>query len=137
MAGGRERGGILGLLDLIEEHRAAIAYDFRSRFHLSLAAIPDDVGWDEALDLISVLRRDPGTAVAAAMEGWDYGISREAVILADIFEMEQATAGVKRPQQHPLKPWRNKGQRNRMGNAGGRTPEAVRSLLSRARTGTV
>ena len=83
MAGGRERGGIRGLLDLIEEHRAAIEYDFRTRLHLPLSAIPEDVGWDEAIRLIGVLRRDPESLTASSMEGWDYSMSREALLLAN------------------------------------------------------
>lgn len=135
MAGGCERGGILGLLDLIEEHRAAIEYDFRSRLHLPLSAVPDDVGWDEAIRLIGVLRKDPESLTASSLEGWDYSISREALLLADLFDLQQAAAGVKRPKPHPMRPWKQKGDVERRGNAGGRSPEQVKALLARAKAG--
>lgn len=139
MAGGGRRGGILGLLVLIEEHRAAVEYDFRTRFPGvtgGAEAIPAEVGWGEALRLLTTLRKDPSSAVAASMEGWEFAMSREALLLADLFDLNQATGGVKRPKSHPGRPWKTVGKTKRLGDVGGRSVGAVKDLLARARLGS-
>lgn len=133
MAEGRRRAGkILGLLDLIEEHRAAIEYDFRSRFHLGLDALAVDIGWGEAIRLVGILRADPSSALAAAMEGWDHPISREALVLMDLFDLDMAVnAGKKKPQPHPGRPWKSTDRTmQRHGNAGGRSRAEVAQILN-------
>lgn len=131
MAEGCWLGGIVGLLDLIEEHRPALEYDFRARFHLGLECVPSDVGWGEALRLVRILRADPSSALAASFEGWDHPISREALILMDLFDLDMAVnAGKKKPKPHPGRPWKQKGDVQRYGNAGGRTREQVVAILN-------
>ena len=131
MAGSRRQPGkILGLLDLIEEHRAAVEYDFRSRFHLGLDAITVDVGWGEAIRLVGILRADPSSALAAAMEGWDHPISREALILMDLFDLDMAVnAGKKKPKPYP-RPWKQKTNVQKHGNVGGRTRAEIVAILN-------
>ena len=130
MAGGREPGGISGLLDLIEEHRGALEYDFRARFHLSLESVPEVVGWGEAVRLIRTLRADPSSGLAASFEGWDHPISREALILMDLFDLEMAVnAGKKRPQPYP-RPWKQKRDVQRFGNTAGRSRAEVVAILN-------
>ena len=85
--------------------------------------------WDEAIRLTQLLRRDPSSWVAAALEGWDFPISREAAATLDLFDLEHIKgAGKKRPKPHGGRPWRSK-KVQRFGNTGGRTHEQVRAIL--------
>lgn len=105
MAGRGDAGGICGLLDLIEEHRAALRYDWRSRFHLSLDSVPDSVGWDEALDLVRIIRADPSSQLAAAIEGWDHPLERLGWMLADLIDVQGYAKHKKwKPYPRPVKP---------------------------------
>ena len=130
MAGGRFRGGICGLLDLIEEHRAAIRYDWRTRFGRGLdESVPDDIGWDEALDLVRVLRSDPSTMLAASVEKWEHPLSRTDAILMDVWDLEYAKAGAKKRERYP-RPFKQKtGSSQRWGNAAGRSREQIVEIL--------
>lgn len=131
MAGRRFRGGICGLLDLIEEHRAALRYDWRTRFGRSLdESVPSDIGWDEALDLVRILRSDPSSMLAAGVEGWDQPHSHTDLILMRQYELTQAAAGAKRPQPYPAAPWArpDKGPK-RFGDTAGRSREEVIVIL--------
>jgi len=130
VAGGRRlRGGICGLLDLIEEHRGALRYDWRTRFHKSLdESVPDDIGWDEALDLIRVLRADPSTMLAASVEGWDYPMDRLAWMLADLIDVQGSSMAGKKWKAYP-RPVKPKDDRQTFGDTGGRTREQVVEIL--------
>lgn len=130
MAGGRsdERGGIAGLLDLIEEHRAAFDYDWRTRFGLPLDAIPGEMHWGEAVRLTGILRADPSSMLAASMEGWAYPVSREAIALARLYDLEYAKTGAKKREPYPM-PWSEQGQKVSRGDAAGRTPDEVKAIL--------
>jgi hypothetical protein len=90
-------GGIAGLLDLIEEHPGPLAYDWRTRFALSLSAPFDGaVSWHEAWLLTQQLLADPTSHLAAALAGWDYPASRETLALADLFDLTVAANTDKR-----------------------------------------
>lgn len=81
-------GGIAGLLDLIEEHPGPLAYDWRTRFALSLSApFEGHVSWHEAWLLTEQLLADPTSHLAAALADWDHPASREALALADVFDL--------------------------------------------------
>lgn len=130
MAGGRGvGGGILGLILLIEEHRAALRYDWRTRFHLSLDAVPAEVGWSEALDLVRILRADPSSQLAAAVEGWAYPLERVAWMIADLIDLEGQKAAGKKWKSYPRPSQANATDTRRHGNAAGRTPDEVKALL--------
>lgn len=131
MAGWRLRGGILALLDLIEEHRGPIEYDFRTRFpglRGGIYSVPEDMGWDEALRLFRILRADPSSSLAAAIEEWKYPLSREAAIFADLYDLEYAKTGAKGRKPYP-RPFDTKGSTRRMGNTGGRSRDEVEAIL--------
>ena len=137
MAGPRrcEPGGILGLLDLIEEHPKPLAYDFRSRFRCGLGAMPDEIDWAEGVQLVEVLTADPSSALAAALQGWDHPISREALLLADLYDLNHTVAaGGKKVTPHPARP-KTDAKPERYGNAAGRTPDEVKAILRAARDG--
>lgn len=130
MAEGVGSGGeILGLLDLIEEHRAAVSYDFRTRFHLSAGVIGTEVDWAEAVDLVGILRADPSSAIAAAIEGWDYPISREALAILDLYDLTMAANSDPKkgpPKRHGGRPMKiDDRNRQQIGKMGSRTREEV------------
>lgn len=86
---------------------------------------------------MAILRHDPSSAITAALEGWDYPISREALILADLFDLEHmANSDPKksRPKPHPMRPWKDQ-RRERHGNIAGRSREQVEAILTAARQG--
>lgn len=94
-------GGILGLLKLIEEHRDAFEYDWRTRFGLPLKAIfSGEMSWREAAAMTRVLAADSSSRVFAAVHGWDYPMSQEALILADQFDAF-TRANFKKPKPYP------------------------------------
>lgn len=126
---GREHGGIFGLLDLIEEHRGAVEYDFRARFHLSADSIGREVGWGEAVRLVRILRADPGSMIAAAIEGWEYPFPRDIAAAADLYDLQFAKTGAKNRTPYP-RPWKQKGDVRKFGSTGGRTRAQVVEILN-------
>lgn len=63
--------------------------------------------WGEAYRLAHVLARDPSSAIAAAVAGWDHPFSREALLLADLYDLQHAAKARKRPRPYP-RPWGDK-----------------------------
>jgi hypothetical protein len=106
-------GGIRALLVLIGEHRDALAYDWRTRFGLPLAAIFDHrrMGYAEAWQLVNQLSLDPTSRLCAALNGWDYPFSTEARILADLWDLTLSANKRRRSKAKPYpRPWRDKGR---------------------------
>lgn len=106
MAGARrsDPGGIRQLLELIEEHREAFDYDWRTRFGLSADVIgTDEMSWREAWSLTRTLISDGTSQLGAAVAGWRRPWSPEAWILADIFDLLVAvnTGRGRRPKPYP------------------------------------
>lgn len=134
MAGRGVAGGIDALLELIEEHRAAVAYDWRSRFHLPPTAIGDEMPWDEAIGHIRTLQADPSSAIFAAVAGWAHPMTREALLLADLFDLEHlvnADPKKGRPKPHSMRPVKHEDRQvQRIGNPGSRTREELVTYLS-------
>lgn len=114
---------------MIALHRGALEYDFRSRFGLGLRDVGTVLMIDEAARLTAILREDPSSATAAALAGWSHPMSREALILADLFDVEHMSKAKKRPDPYP-RPWAN-AQRTttRKGDAAGRTRAEVIAIL--------
>jgi hypothetical protein len=131
VAGGRrQRGGICGLLDLIEEHRGAIEYDWRTRFGQGLdASVPDDIGWGEAIRLVRILRSDPSSQLAASLEGWDYPLDRAGWMLADLIDVQGSSKAGKKWKSYQ-RPAKAKDKTQRWGDAGGRTRAQVVQILN-------
>lgn len=86
----------------------------------------------ELVRLVTILRSDPSSAISAALEGWDYPISREALILADLYDLTgQANTTRGKWQPHPgHRPWKTDTRdRQRIGNPGNRTRAEVVEIL--------
>lgn len=77
-----EPGEILELLDLIGEHEEAFVYDWRNRFGTSLESVFDgSMSWHEAYSLTLELAKDPSSRVGAALVGWQFPLSMEAMAM--------------------------------------------------------
>lgn len=73
---------------MIEEHRSAFEYDWRTRFGAPLRSVfSGEMNWREAWDLTVELLRDPSSHVAAALAKMTYPFSREAAISADLYDL--------------------------------------------------
>jgi hypothetical protein len=81
----------------------------------------------EAARHVERIRRDPSSALAAEMEGWDYPVSRTEALLMDLWDVA-APHTYKKPKPDP-RPWKVSAEVKRHGNAAGRTPEQVKALL--------
>jgi hypothetical protein len=123
-------GGILSLVAQIDAHPGAFEYDWRTRFHLPLSEVGSGMEWGEAYRLARVLRSDPSSQVAAALEGWDFPIERTTAALLDLFDLEFAK-GSKKPKTHPGRPWKTDTNRRRFGDRKGRSRDEIREVLNR------
>lgn len=103
-------GGIVALADLIDTHRGAFEYEWRARFHLPLSVVGKSMTWGEAFRLTRILSVDPGSAVCASIQGWDYAMSREALILAGVYDIQHASKAKRRPAPYP-RPWPDENRR--------------------------
>jgi len=80
--------------------------------------------------MVRGLMTDPGTMVFAAMQGWDYPMSREAMALADLYDVAalDLTRGSKGPKPKPYpRPWRRDRQTHKYGTV--IRPDQVRAVL--------
>lgn len=99
-----EPGGIAALADAIDAHRGAFEYDWRARFHLPLTEVGESMTYGEAWRLFLLLSADPSSHVAAAMNGWSFPASREALALFDLFDLQHASKAKRRPAPYQ-RPW--------------------------------
>lgn len=91
--------------------------------------------WGRAAGLFGILRADPSSAIAAALEGWDHPVSREALIMMDQFDLDHTVAaGGKKVDPHPGRPWERK-QADRGLKPHGMTPGEARAALRAAAAG--
>ena len=120
--------GILRLLDLAEKHRAELDYDWRTRFGLPFAP-PAVQSWGEACRLAGVLAADPSSHFGAALAGWQYPMSREALATADLIDLFAQANSKKgrKPDPYP-RPW-HKPKATRMGRAT-RPQSEIRAALA-------
>ena len=133
MAGprGGDPGGSLALLELIEEHKAAFAYDWRTRFGLPLSAVGEAMTFGEALLLAGELAADPSSRVAAALSGWSRPADRVEIALADLFDLIARTVEWKKPPRDYPRAW-DRESSMRSVPAAGVTQEDVVAALIRA-----
>lgn len=94
-------GGIARLLELIEEHPAEFAYDFRARFHLSAEDIGISISYREACLLTTILLRDPDSWLQAKQAGWKYPVSREWIVAAHTYDLTARVNSKNKPKPYP------------------------------------
>lgn len=99
MDGGRP-GGILGLCRLLDEHRSEAAADFRAIYGVSLWGVPIV----EAFHLTRQLMRDPSSRLQAAAAGWGHPVSREWIVLSDLFDLQHVSKSKRKPKDY-ARPW--------------------------------
>lgn len=110
--GGEEQslpGGSAALLELIEEHRAALRFDFRRYFGVSLDDVGLTIPFGEAIDLVNELKREWGSHLNAAIAEWDFPATYGEIIGA--MHLESALNQFRAEGSKPatvLKPWRDK-----------------------------
>lgn len=101
---------ILTLVRAAREHRAAFAYDWRTRFGVPFDP-PTSMTYAESWHLMLALAVDPSSHVGAALAGWDHPVSREWLVTADLYDAFIAANSKKgrKPKPYP-RPWpdRNK-----------------------------
>lgn len=98
-------GGISALVGLIRDHRGALEYDWRTRFGLPLKAIGTEaMSITEAARLAGQLAADPDSATAASVIGWDHSLSREGIVLVDLFDLIRAYLSEGRVDPHWMRP---------------------------------
>lgn len=127
-------GGIFGFLGLVSAHRGAVEYDWRTRFGSGLRSIGVDMSLQEAARLAKTLLADPSSATAASLQGWSHPISREALVLMDLFDLDHQVAAGKKVKPHTGRPEKSANV-ERKGDVSGRTNEEVRDILRQARDG--
>lgn len=89
---------------MIDRHRGAFEYDWRARFHLPVSVVGKAMSWGEALRLTGILLSDPSSQVAAQYSGWDHPLSRELILLLDLFDLGGYWAAGKKHEPHPMRP---------------------------------
>jgi hypothetical protein len=100
VGGWRHGGGIVALADLLDAHKGAFEYEWRARFGKSLRCIGRSMPWGEALRLTQRLSQDPSSWICAALWDWEYPMTREALLLADVYD-SYAAVHFKAPKPYP------------------------------------
>lgn len=114
---------------MIEAHRGAFEYDWRTRFHVALSTVGEAMSWGEAYRLVQVLNRDPSSAVSAAIGDWEYPVSRDALALMDLYDLQHMAKSKRKPKPYP-RPW---GTGKRTFGRAGMSKKQLRVLLDAQR----
>lgn len=93
---------------------------------MGLEEVPSRMGWAEAFRLMLILAKDPSSQVAAAISGWEFPATREALTLADLYDA-YGTATFKKHKRYP-RPWADV-DKTRLGKTR-LSPDKVRELLA-------
>lgn len=102
-------GGSLKVRELIADHPAELAYDFRSRFGISYQEIGVSLSYLEAAYLISVLVRIPDSWLNAAIQNWNYPVTQEWIVGAHTWDLLATVNSKKKPKPYPT-PWKPAGE---------------------------
>lgn len=81
-----------------------MTYDFRSRFNLSPWDFGQAISWLDAVYLTAGLMKESESRLQAASNGWKYPISRDAIILTQIFDLLAMSNSKRKPKPYPM-PW--------------------------------
>ncbi len=130
MDGWRSTGGIIKVVELIDDHTAAFIYDFRYRFSLGLDDIGTRIPWVEVVYLVAVLLRDPSSWLQVSVNGWHHPVSYEWAAMAAQYDLHAQVNSKRKPKPYP-RPWSGLNQANGKGTV---RPDS-REILKRARDG--
>lgn len=70
------------------DHPSAIRADFRSRFGISFEDAGESYSWHEAIYLVQALLADTTSLLQASVRGWKYPVSREWMMLAELYDLD-------------------------------------------------
>ena len=114
---------------LLDEHRGAFEYDWRTRFGLGLDSLPASMDWGEAFRLTMVLAGDPSSQVCAALSGWKYPLAWSDIVFRDLYDLQHASKSKrKKPKPYP-RPWDKEAKTHGQGTH--LTPEQYRAIRAR------
>ena len=130
MDGWRSTGGIIAVLELIEDHKAAFVYDFRHRFGLGLGDLGTTVPWSEIVYLVAVLLRDPSSWLQVSFNKWQHPVSFEWATQAATYDLLAQVHSKRKPKPYP-RPWPDGKNSSRKGTI----RRDSRDILARARDG--
>lgn len=123
-------GGILAVLQILEDYKHAFTYDFRSRFGLGLDSLGTTVPWSEVVSLVSVLVADPTSWLQTAKNDWQHPISYEWTIHAATYDLLAQVNSKRKPKPWP-RPWGTPTKVHK-----GRKPRRdARAILNKAKDG--
>lgn len=128
--GGDGTGGIAALGRVLTKHRSEVVYDLRALCGVGLWSVSVRELWF----LVQGLLKDTRSWVFAAVNDWDYPVSREWLLAADQFDVF-ARANTPKKYQRSLKPHPRPFQTEK--RYGGRkknkrrTPAEVKALFGR------
>lgn len=128
---GYQPGGIIKVVEILDDHTAAFIYDFRNRFGLGLDDLGTTVPWSEVVYLVSVLIRDPSSWLQTSLNGWHHPVSYEWAALAAQYDLHAQVNSKRKPKPYP-RPW-DTGQGS--GKRKGTVRADARDILARARLG--
>lgn len=98
------RGGSLKVLELIQDHPAELAYDFRHKFQLSIEEVGRTVSLREAALLIAMLLKQTDSWLQASTAGWKNPVSNEWIVSTHIYDLLAAVNSKNKPKPYPT-PW--------------------------------
>jgi FMN phosphatase YigB (HAD superfamily) len=58
----------------------------------------------DLLYLVEDLLKDPRSRLQAVVAGWDHPVSREEVVLMDLFDLQHSSKAKRKPKPYP-RPW--------------------------------
>lgn len=124
-------GGILTVLEVIQNHRAAFVYDFRHRFGVGLDDLGESIPWSEVLLILTVLLRDPTSWLHTSVAKWHHPISFEWTVGVATYDLLAQVYSKRKPKPYP-RPWKTgAGQGGRKGTI----RKDAREILAKARDG--
>lgn len=125
-------GGIIAVLQILEDYKPAFIYDFRARFGLGLDSLGTTVPWNEVVSLVAVLLRDPTSWLQTAKSDWQHPISYEWTLAAATYDLLAQVNSKRKPKAWP-RPWADPSS-NRLGKV---TRRDARAILKKAKDGDI
>lgn len=92
---------------------------------------PGGIPLDEAARLAAIIAADPSSQTCTALNGWTHPMSREALILADLFDLQhfsKVDPKKGKPKPYP-RAWPTERDVEKFGDTGGRSPAEVIEIL--------
>lgn len=126
----------MALADLIDEHRAAFEYDWRTRFREPLSCIGRSTSWGEAFRLTGLLLGDTSSHVGATVAGWERPATREELALMELWDLQYLKTGAKKRIRYP-RPWPSKTKRTAKPDVSLTQDEIIAALRMAGHTGPV